>query len=208
MTRRDAPMPLVWVLVGLAAVFWYVIFASPWSNFWVKISIAAAVLAGLSLRLRPAIVAQIRLDRRAWLEGVLTAAVLYGIFWLGRTATTAVLPSAPAQIGAIYAKGGTVPPVFIVLLLLLVTGPGEEIFWRGLLQRRLMDRYGDWRGWLIGAGIYAGVHVWSLNLMLVGAAAVAGLFWGWLYLRWNRLGPVIVSHALWSAVIFAVAPLR
>ena len=41
---------------------------------------------------------------------------------------------------------------------------------------------------------------------VVGAAAVAGAFWGYLYWRWGRLGPVIISHSLWSAVIFAVAP--
>jgi len=27
-----------------------------------------------------------------------------------------------------------------------------------------------------------------------------------LYWRWQHLAPVIVSHALWSAVIFAIAP--
>jgi membrane protease YdiL (CAAX protease family) len=44
--------------------------------------------------------------------------------------------------------------------------------------------------------------------MLVGAAAVAGAFWGAMYARLGRLAPVIVSHALWSAVIFAVFPMR
>ncbi len=47
----------------------------------------------------------------------------------------------------------------------------------------------------------------SLNFMLIGAAAVAGAFWGLLYMRLGRLDSVIVSHSLWSAVIFAVAPM-
>jgi len=207
MTRRPVPMGVVWTLVGLATVFWYVTFALPWSIFWIKIAIAAATLAGLSVALKPQLRDQIRLGRRAWIEGILSAALLYAIFWLGRAAATFVLPFASDQIGAIYDKGGTFPPVVIFFLLLLVTGPCEEIFWRGFLQGRLMETYGEQKGWLIGAAIYAGVHLWSLNLMLVGAAAVAGLFWGFLYMRWGRLGPVIVSHSLWSAIIFAVAPM-
>ncbi|MFO7654893.1 MAG: CPBP family intramembrane glutamic endopeptidase [Candidatus Krumholzibacteriia bacterium] len=205
--RNPVAMPLVWTLVGLAVVFWYVTFALPWSIFWIKISVAAAALAGLSLLLRPSLREQLIFGRRAWIEGVVAAAALYGIFWLGRAAATIILPFASEQIGAIYARGGSFPPAAIFLLLLLVTGPAEEIFWRGFLQGRLMERYGARSGWLIASAIYAGVHLWSLNLMLVGAAAVAGLFWGWLYWRWGRLAPVIISHSLWSAVIFAVAPM-
>jgi membrane protease YdiL (CAAX protease family) len=44
--------------------------------------------------------------------------------------------------------------------------------------------------------------------MLVGAAAVAGGFWGAMYARSGNLAPVIVSHSVWSAVIFAVFPMR
>jgi membrane protease YdiL (CAAX protease family) len=44
--------------------------------------------------------------------------------------------------------------------------------------------------------------------MLVGAAAVAGAFWGAIYARTGRLAPVIVSHSLWSTVIFAVLPMH
>jgi hypothetical protein len=44
--------------------------------------------------------------------------------------------------------------------------------------------------------------------MLVGAAAVAGAFWGAMYARLDSLAPVILSHSIWSAVIFAVFPLR
>ncbi len=56
--------------------------------------------------------------------------------------------------------------------------------------------------------IYAGVHVFSANLMLILAALAAGTFWGLLYL-WKRDPLVqITSHSLWSAVIFAVAPIE
>jgi len=43
--------------------------------------------------------------------------------------------------------------------------------------------------------------------MLIGAAAVAGAFWGAMYWRFKNLAMVIISHSIWSAVIFAVLPL-
>ena len=202
---RVNPLAL-WTTVGLAAILWFVTFFLSWSNFWIKISCSAALLALLAFKLQPDYGKQLRFSRKAILQGLLSAAALYGIFWLGKVVSTALFPFAATQIGAIYGKGAHVPLPLVFALLLLVTGPCEEIYWRGFLQRQLMLRYGHGRGWLLATAIYAGVHIWSFNFMLIGAAAVAGAFWGLLYWRWQRLAPVIVSHAVWSAVIFAVAP--
>ena len=96
----------------------------------------------------------------------------------------------------------------IALLLFFVTGPSEELYWRGYLQKNLMMRFGQWQGWLLATAIYAAVHIWSFNFMLIGAAAVAGAFWGAMYWRLKNLAPVIISHSVWSAVIFAVFPMH
>ena len=88
-----------------------------------------------------------------------------------------------------------------------MTGPCEELYWRGYLQRQLMRRFGGWKGWIFGTFVYAGVHLWTLNVMLIGAAAVAGAFWGGMYWRLGHLTPVMISHSLWSGVIFALLPL-
>ena len=196
----------IWGTVALAATLWFVTFFLTWSNFWIKISCSASLLALLGFTLQSDYRGQLQIDRKAFLQGLISAAALYGIFWLGKWIATAIFPFAADQIGAIYGKGANVPLPVVFALLLLITGPCEEIYWRGFLQRQLMLRYGHWRGWLFATGIYAGVHVWSFNFMLIGAAAVAGAFWGLLYWRWQRLSPVIVSHSLWSAFIFAVAP--
>ena len=60
----------------------------------------------------------------------------------------------------------------------------------------------------MATGIYAGVHVFSGNVMLTLAALVAGAFWGGLYLWRKDLASLIVSHSVWSAVIFAILPIR
>ena len=60
----------------------------------------------------------------------------------------------------------------------LLIGPGEEIFWRGYLQRRWQERFGAGRGFLFAAALYAAVHAGSGNVMLVLAAAVCGAVLG------------------------------
>ncbi len=104
-------------------------------------------------------------------------------------------------------KAGTGTVLLAALLLFFVTGPCEEIYWRGYLQKKLMRRFGSAGGWLMAALVYAGVHLWSLNFMLVGAAAVAWAFWGAMYWRLNDISAVIISHAIWSTFIFAVMPI-
>jgi hypothetical protein len=204
---RFRPAPLAATVI-LAAGLWFITFALAWTSFWIKISLSASLLAAISILLRPPRREDFRFDGRAVVFGLLSAAALYFIFWAGKQVSTAIFDFAGRQIGGIYHKGTGTPMLTIALLLFLVTGPSEEIFWRGYLQRSLMERFGRWPGWAAATPIYAGVHVWSWNFMLVGAAAVAGAFWGAMYARLDRLAPVILSHSIWSAVIFAVFPMR
>lgn len=201
------PRPLK-ILVALAFVLWAATFAWPRGSFWVKISLSAALLAAASLRLRPRPLAGLLPGAADLLRGAAGAAVLYLIFWAGREVSLACFDFAGRQIENIYHRGEGTPAWVIAGLLLLVTGPAEEIFWRGTLQQELMERLGRLRGWAAATALYAAVHGASLNFMLVGAAAVAGAFWGAWYARGGRLPALIVSHALWSSVIFSVLPLR
>jgi membrane protease YdiL (CAAX protease family) len=198
--------PLLGTLM-LAGAFWFFAFYVTWGAFWLKISFFAAVLAGLALRLQPNILPQLRLDKNAILVGLGSAAALYLIFFGTRALITMTLPFAPDQIEEIYRKGQSTPLWAMAALSLLVMGPSEELFWRGYLQRQLMNRFGNWQGWLMGTILYAGVHSWAFNLTLVGAAMVAGAFWGALYWRFNNLVTVMVSHSIWSVLIFAILPM-
>ena len=193
--------------VALAAVLWFVTFYITWGIFWVKITFSAATLAGISLWIGSDREQTWGIDLKSLPIGLASAAALYLIFWIGKSLATVLFPFAPHQIGAIYGKGEGTPMWIIILLLFFVTGPSEEIYWRGDLQRNLMIRFGGWQGWLLATILYAGVHLWSFNFMLIGAAGVAGAFWGGMYWRLGKLGPVIISHALWSSVIFAVFPM-
>ena len=206
--KRHAPSwILLLVTIVLANILWFATFYLTFSTFWIKISVSASSLAALSWWIRPIERARLHIDVKTLFVGLVSAVILYLIFWAGKEISSALLPFAERQIGGVYGKGAGTPPWIILLLLLFITGPCEELYWRGFLQDRLMERFGGRGGWLLTTAIYAGVHLWSFNFMLIGAAAVAGAFWGAMYWRIGNLLPVIISHSLWSAVIFAVLPL-
>jgi membrane protease YdiL (CAAX protease family) len=186
---------------------WFWAFAIPAGNFWIKISLSATILASLSLLGRKEILSNLRFDTRSIVMGVSAAVALYVLFVIGRAVSLQLFGFAGGQIGGIYAKGAGTPPWVISLLLFFVTGPSEEIFWRGFLQKGLQERLGGWKGYALATASYAGVHICSMNFILVGAAAVAGAFWGAFYWRTDHLGAAILSHSVWSTVIFAILPL-
>ena len=201
------PIPLAGTVL-LAAVLWFITFYLTWSIFWIKISFSAATLAIVSSWLQPNPREHFKFNGRTIIIGLLSAAVLYMIFVAGKVAAAVILPFAGQQIGGIYDKGAGTPMWIIALLLFFITGPAEELYWRGYLQRNLMARFGQWQGWLLATAIYAAVHIWSFNFMLIGAAFVAGAFWGAIYLYDKNLAAVIISHSVWSMVIFAVFPMN
>jgi hypothetical protein len=205
--KREAHPNSVVLTVLLACALWFVTFYLSWSSFWIKISVSAATLAILSLWIEPHRKDQFRFSKTAILLGLASAGLLYAIFWLGKTISGTLMPFAATQINGIYQKGMGTHTAIIAALLFFITGPCEEIYWRGFLQKNLAARFGPRQGWLLATVIYAAVHIWSFNLMLIGAAGVAGAFWGAMFWRYNNLAPVIISHSDWSTVIFAVFPM-
>lgn len=207
MKRPEPSWTFLLLTVILANIFWFATFSLTFSTFWIKITFSASSLAVLSMWIRPIGKNSFHLDTKSILIGLISAVALYLIFWAGKEISSALFPFAERQIGNVYGKGEGTPMWIIFFLLLFITGPGEELYWRGFLQDRLMEHFGGCRGWIFTTVLYAGVHIWSFNFMLIGAAAVAGAFWGAMYWRLGNLLPVIISHSLWSAFIFGVAPL-
>lgn len=148
-----------------------------------------------------------QVNGRAILIGLSAAVILYTVFWAGNIVSRWLFSFAGTQIAAVYDNKAQASPYLIALLLALFIGPGEEIFWRGFIQDRLAARWGDWAGFLAATVAYALVHVWSGNLILMLAALIGGLFWGWLYKQTGSLVPGIVSHAVWDLAIFILFPL-
>ncbi len=203
--------PLIFLII-LAAVLWLEIFLLKNFNFWIEMTIAASLLASLGLyfnhRCGEAINFRLYFfEEKHILTGIVSAVVLYLFFYGGNYLSNIILPFASGQIENVYSNKTLLDPNLIILLLLII-GPAEEIFWRGYVQDTLAEKFGDNKGWIIASLIYAGVHVYALNLMLLAAALICGLFWGWIFKRYKSLWPGIISHAIWDVTIFVLLPLR
>jgi membrane protease YdiL (CAAX protease family) len=146
------------------------------------------------------------LARKAGL-GLLSALVLYGIFWAGNEISRAALPLAAQEIGEVYGFRQDAALLRIGLLIIFIIGPGEELFWRGFLQRRWQLRLGSLSGWLLTSAFYGAVHAGSGNVMLVLSALVCGLYWGAIYARSKSAVLVAISHTLWDLLVFIFFPL-
>lgn len=199
--------------VCVAAVLWFYMF-SPWtgglSNFWLNMSISAAVLSLMAIpwsgyRVRRFSGRKLLLQ---FLLGIAIAFVLWCVFWIGDRLSQILFDFARGQVDNVYAmKDGSNACVIAVLLLLLI-GPAEEFFWRGYVQKTVSERFGPNVALVVTTIVYALVHIWSFNFMLVMAALVAGAAWGLIYrLRPSLLPALVVSHALWDALVFIILPI-
>ena len=138
--------------------------------------------------------------------GFVFAIILYVVFYVGNILSRQIFAFAGSSINAVYQFKTSASPIRIALLMIFLIGPGEELFWRGFLQRRLSLSYGPLFGFLISTAIYTLIHVGSGNPMLVLAAGICGLFWGGLYLKYRSLVLNIVSHTVWDVCIFLLYP--
>ena len=202
--------------MATAALLWFLMF-SPWTkgmaSFWTLMSISACVLSVIALSEQPwkelkckkTSASDVALQLGA---GTVLAFALWGIFWVGDKASQWMFSFAGGQIDSIYGMKDGSNPVVIALLLLLLIGPAEELFWRGYVQRRVGELCGQDTALVMTCVIYSLVHIWSFNFMLVAAAFVAGAVWGMLYrLRPSLLPALVISHALWDALVFIILPI-
>lgn len=104
------------------------------------------------------------------------------------------------------------PVAWVVLVVVVCVGAPlvEELFFRGLLQTRLVGRAGPVAGIVVASVLFGAAHLiaWDgpLSLANAWAIAAAGLVLGLLRHATGRLGPGIVAHALFNVqAILALA---
>ncbi|MBE6234562.1 MAG: CPBP family intramembrane metalloprotease [Bacteroidales bacterium] len=200
-------------LVGffIAAVLWTVMF-SPWTaphvNFWVMMTCSGLVLTLYSTWAAPGWWKEVRLDPVNVLAGVVLAAALWGVFWLGEFFSTLLFDFARPQVDMIYGMKEGENPWILTALMLFIIGPAEEIFWRGYLQQSFSRKWNPDVAFIVTTLMYSLVHISKFNFMLIMAAMVAGIVWGLAYRFFpEKLGAIIISHALWDCAVFIWFPI-
>jgi len=141
---------------------------------------------------------RLRVGPREVALGLASAAGLYWIFRAGDRLARQMMPRGGEEIGDIYALRSLRAKAELAARLALVIGPAEELFWRGFAQGRA--------GFFAATALYGGAHLVTENATLVGAATVAGAYWGVLRALGAPLGALVVSHVAWDIWIFLIAP--
>jgi membrane protease YdiL (CAAX protease family) len=191
--------------LGLAFALFGQTFRGPRREFWQRMTNTGVVLGTLAILAEPRLRGA-RFQLSDVLLGLSSAGALYGIFQIGDRLTRRILPQGASEIDQIYGLEQYGARREIGTRLALIIGPAEELFWRGFIQQRLMDRYGRVPGWMLGTAAYGGAHLVTGNLTLIGAATVAGAFWGGMAMLGAPPGALIISHAFWDVLIFLIAP--
>lgn len=92
--------------------------------------------------------------------------------------------------------------VYMVLFVSL----GEELLFRGLIQRKLEGAYGSLKGLLLAATLFAIMHLGWRNVYEIIFVFIAGLLLGYLYQRTRSLVGPIFLHGANNLVMLAVFP--
>ncbi len=204
---------LYWLTILSAAVFPLVF--SGWRpiviDFWSLFSAVLLVFLLVALWLDPGFSQlmagdAVTLGWRKVAIGLASAILLYVLSYAGSLILPRVMVGSLEQVAKIYALKSGQSEWRIGIFLTLIIGPGEELWWRGFLQRHWSLRLRSWPGLFLVAGLYAAVHLTSKNPVLVLAALVCGFVWGYQYLRYKSLLANVVSHILFDLAVFLFLP--
>jgi membrane protease YdiL (CAAX protease family) len=182
---------------------------APWAPFYV---VYAALALCIPLLLRESGLRNLRRPPlRYWLIACGLAVALQALFRL--MTTGADLPGMFGRVftvagGRLAAKPETLAKWYVIFVQIWA-GLGEEVFYRGYLQRNLRRRFGPLVSIGVASLMFASRHYtqvlivwprvdWGPATIWVAGAFVVGVAWGALYERSGSLWPSIVCHYLFN----------
>ena len=201
-----------YVLALLGIILFSLLFSGITFEFWTQLSLSITILCLLAYIYDWDEMKLLFLNNNvnilsAIFLGIVLSMILYGMFAGFKLLAEYIFPFAHDQISSVYTLKDNVHSSYIILLMLFIIGPGEEIFWRGYVQRNLEKRFG-FMGIAVSLFAYTGAHFASGNLMLIAAAAVCGAFWSLMFFHFRSIWLNIISHVLWDIAIFIIWPLQ
>ena len=194
MTKRG---PVVAIGLAMAFGLFGLTFRGPRARFWEHMTLTGFLLGTMALA-NDAELRRVKFRERDVALGLVSAGGLYAIFQAGDRMARRLMPKGSQEIRDIYALRSLRPKAEIATRLATIIGPAEELFWRGFVQQRI--------GAPGAALAYGGAHLVTGNATLIGAASVAGIYWGLLRAIGMSMPALITSHVAWDIWIFLLAP--
>ncbi|WP_018665321.1 CPBP family intramembrane glutamic endopeptidase [Heyndrickxia acidiproducens] len=140
------------------------------------------------------------------LYGILSGVLLYMIFRIGNMALNVLPTRLDNEVIQAYRRFS---PHYLwhYISLVLILIPGEEIFWRGFVQARLMKIMDVKYAVLLSAVISASVYLYcNLKIMMI-ITFIASVFWGLLYAKKRDMPTLILSHLTFDVLLIFIFPI-
>ena len=115
-------------------------------------------------------------------------------------------PSLRGAVAGIYRRSEETPVALAFVVTLAVAVPGEELFWRGLVQPELGNATAPLLGAVLAWLGYVGVNAASASLPLLAGSVVGGAVWTTLAVWSHGVVAPIASHVVWTGLMLAWPP--
>lgn len=178
-------------------------------NFWLSMAFSTILLSAISLISYKDTFKKEYINLKEIGIGIGSSIILYLVFFAGKYIldSTGLIPGHTSNIQGVYASKGIFPNWVVAMMLFFPIGFGEEVFWRGYLQRKFAEKYSDYKALVITVFFYTAVHIPTLNPILLLAAFLVGIYWGLIFIWRKNIVAATVSHMVWDPVIFIILPM-
>jgi membrane protease YdiL (CAAX protease family) len=90
--------------------------------------------------------------------------------------------------------------------MVVFVGLGEELLFRGLVQRDMTSLFGGKWGLLVASLMFGVMHLTWRSIPELAFTSLAGLLFGYLYYRTRSLTAPIIAHGVGNTILVAVMP--
>ncbi|MEA2550772.1 MAG: protease family protein [Actinomycetota bacterium] len=116
------------------------------------------------------------------------------------------VPIFRAHVADRYERAALVPLPVAVAIAVVIAAPGEELFWRGLVQGLGGAHSTEFVGAALAWAGYIAVKSATGSLPLIAAAVVGGLAWGVVTIATGGILAAVMCHGVWTALMLAFPP--
>lgn len=140
------------------------------------------------------------------LPGIFSGIVLYIIFYIGAFIIKVMPGGLENSVEAAFNKYST-HSLIIWLLLIVAIIPGEEIFWRGFVLKRLNHYFNPWFSNVFAALLCMVMMFPSGNFAAIIGIFVASLVWNIMYSYRPSLLMLYLSHLTFAFLLLTALPI-
>lgn len=195
----------VFLGIAIAFILWYFVFLTSYlDSFWIRVTLSSVLLAIFANTFgEVSFKDDLDINLSIIWKGIIAGLILYLAFYIGYNLLESILYYGANSVYLFRTKKS----LYVSFATLFITSFCEEYFWRRYTQTILIKNYGFTIGLSFTTIFYGLIHLPTLNLPLVFAAFISGFYWGVLYEYTGSLWITIISHIVWTELIFVFLPL-